>query len=65
MEIDFIIDPEQTIGETRYHSIKLHRNGEAKPLCSLKDLKNCQDISQVKRRILMKLDIPSYDDKIT
>lgn len=48
------------------HQIKLHKNGESKVICTLKNIfQNYQDISQLKRRILKKLDMSTYDDKMT
>lgn len=48
------------------HQIKLHKNGDLKVICVLKSIfQNYQDISQLKRRILKKLDISTYEDKNT
>ncbi len=47
------------------HSIRLYRNGESKLTCTLKNVFEASDFIQLKRRILKKLQIQSFDDKAT
>lgn len=58
-------DDDSRSSACRNHAIKLYKNGDSKAIFNLKNVLSAQDILQFKRRILKKLNIPSYDDKVT
>lgn len=47
-----------------HKAIKLCKNGDKKPVMALKDVTIYSDVAQMKRHIMKKLSINTYEDKV-